>query len=252
MSKRKSSKTIGIIITIILAIIGGGFLVAYSKIKNKEFFLNELFLSQTDTLGVDISNYQGDVDIDTLKAQNINFAFIKATEGSSFVDEKFATNWQNTKESGLPAGAYHFFSFESGGDTQAQNYIKTVGDDLTGRLFPAVDVELYKDYQKNPPAVDDVVRELKQFLTSIESHYHVRPIIYAPKDIYKKYIKKDFGDYTRWGRSVYWPISWTEGDNWTIWQYKDRGQLDGYIGDEKYIDLNVLSRKHSLEEITIK
>lgn len=33
--------------------------------------------------GVDVSHYQGDIDWDTLANQGIDFAFIKATEGSS-------------------------------------------------------------------------------------------------------------------------------------------------------------------------
>jgi|GEM_PF-5758884 len=43
--------------------------------------------------GVDVSSYQGDIDWEILSEQNIHFAFIKATEGSSFVDEYFETNY---------------------------------------------------------------------------------------------------------------------------------------------------------------
>ena len=39
--------------------------------------------------GVDVSSYQGEVDWDTLSEQNISFAYIKATEGSSYKDDRF-------------------------------------------------------------------------------------------------------------------------------------------------------------------
>ena len=39
--------------------------------------------------GVDVSAYQGEIDWTILANQNIDFAFIKATEGSSFVDKRF-------------------------------------------------------------------------------------------------------------------------------------------------------------------
>ena len=42
--------------------------------------------------GVDVSVYQGDIDWQILADQNIDFAFIKATEGSSFVDPNFSYN----------------------------------------------------------------------------------------------------------------------------------------------------------------
>ena len=28
---------------------------------------------------------------------------------------------------------------------------------------------------------------------------------------------------------------------WTFWQYTDKEQLDGYSGEEKYIDMNVFN-----------
>lgn len=39
--------------------------------------------------GVDVSEYQGDIDWSVLSNQDIDFAFIKATEGSSYTDEHF-------------------------------------------------------------------------------------------------------------------------------------------------------------------
>ena len=92
--------------------------------------------------GVDVSNFQGEVDWNTLSAQNISFAYIKATEGSSYKDERFDYNWKNASDCDLRIGAYHFFSFESSGETQAGNFIKTVKavDDM---LPPVIDVEYY-------------------------------------------------------------------------------------------------------------
>lgn len=86
-----------------------------------------------------------------LKEQNIKFIYIKATEGSKTKDNKFDENWTNTKNAELLSGAYHFFSYDSEGKTQAENFIKTVGKDIKGRLLPAVDVEYYGDKEQNPP-----------------------------------------------------------------------------------------------------
>ncbi len=82
--------------------------------------------------GVDVSHYQGEIDWEALRAQGVRFAFIKATEGSSHVDERFAQNADGASAAGVPAGAYHFFSFESPGQTQAENLLSA----LRGRELP--------------------------------------------------------------------------------------------------------------------
>ena len=33
----------------------------------------------------------------------------------------------------------------------------------------------------------------------------------------------------------------TDGRAWTFWQFTNRGILDGYRGEEKFIDLNVFA-----------
>ncbi len=51
--------------------------------------------------GVDVSHHQGEIDWQKLKSQNIEFAFIKATEGGDHVDRKFYENWSASKEAGI-------------------------------------------------------------------------------------------------------------------------------------------------------
>ena len=65
---------------------------------------------QWEVFGVDVSVYQGEVDWAVLAGQGVDFAFIKATEGSSLQDVRFAENWTNAQAAGVRVGAYHFFS----------------------------------------------------------------------------------------------------------------------------------------------
>ena len=189
--------------------------------------------------------------MNALKEQNIEFVFIKATEGSTIKDARFADNWENAKAVGLLSGAYHFFSFDSEGRTQAINFIETVGPDLKGRLLPVVDVEYYGDKEQNPPEKEDVVRELRAFLEALEAEYGVKPLIYTSPGIYEKYIKGEFDEYKRWMSSLYTPLSWNYKDDWYIWQYLNRGELRGYSGGERYIDLNVLNKDKDLKELIV-
>ena len=48
------------------------------------------------------------------------------------------------------------------------------------------------------------------------------------------------------------PLSWNYKDDWYLWQYLNRGELEGYSGGEQYIDLNVFNKDHSLEDLIVK
>ena len=152
----------------------------------------------------------------------------------------------------MPSGAYHFFSFDSPGSTQAENFIKAVGDDIKGRLLPVIDVEYYGDKEKNPPEKEDVIRELTVFLNAVEDKYGVKPMIYTGAGIYEKYLSDFTGDYKFWISSLYTPLSWNYHGDWYIWQYLNRGKLEGYSGGEQYIDLNVLNKEKTLDELTVR
>ena len=220
--------------------------------KMKVIYINNWFVNKNDsTIGVDVSSYQANIDMNKLKEQNIQFIYIKATEGSKAQDNTFEKNWDNAKKAGLLSGAYHFFSFDSEGKTQAENFINTVDDNMKGRLIPAVDVEYYGDKKENPPKKEDVVRELKVFLNALEKEYGVKPIIYSGAEIYDKYLKGEFDEYKKWISSFYTPLSWNYKDDWYIWQYLNKGELEGYSGGEKYIDLNIFNKDKKLEDLIV-
>jgi len=53
-------------------------------------FIHEPLEKNYPVRGIDVSHYQGEVDWKNIKKDmEISFAFIKATEGSGHVDEKF-------------------------------------------------------------------------------------------------------------------------------------------------------------------
>lgn len=236
---------------VLLAILVGLGVLGYQAVLNHQINLNHWFVGGL-TRGVDLSSYQGEVEMTTLASQNVSFAYIKATEGASYVDPQFEANWAAAEAAGLPAGAYHYFSYKVSGAEQARHYIETVGALGAGRLIPVVDMELTKAEKANPPEPAEVAKALRVFLATLEEEYGVRPMIYATRDYYDKYLKEDFADYPRWVRSVLWPVYIEAGGDWVLWQYDDHGKLEGYHGDEEFIDLNVLNGEVGLEAILVK
>ncbi len=186
--------------------------------------------------GVDVSHYQGEIDWDQLQEENIQFAYIKATEGSRSKDEQFDKNWQEAQGRSLRIGAYHFFSLDSSGTDQAENFCSTVTV-VDGMLPPVVDIEPYGKYN-DVEQIDQekMITELNAYLKSIESFYGVRPVIYTTEKWWSM-LQEEFNDYNLWIRDVYSKPS--PSLDWTFWQYSNRHVLSGYCGIERYIDMNV-------------
>ena len=234
---------------ILLGILAGLGFWGFVAVRDRQININHWFVGGY-TRGVDVSSYQEEVDFGVLREQGIEFAYIKATEGDSHKDKSFDLKWEKAALAGIPAGAYHYFSYGVSGAEQAKNFIAAMGDSLEGRLLPTVDMELSVEEVYDPPEIDEVVKGLKAFLAVVEEKYGVKPLIYAQKDYYDKYLAADFADYPRWVRNVFYPALVDFGEDWAVWQYDDRGELKGYDG-EKYIDLNVVNRKIGLEGLKV-
>lgn len=227
-------KTVAVAIIAAAVLLGAIFALLVLKQK---IHLNNPSDAQYPVKGIDVSSYQGEIDWEVLSKENISFAYIKATEGSSFIDSNFAYNYEEANKTDLRVGAYHFFSFDSEGRTQADNYISVVGA-KENMLPPVVDFEFYGDKAKNPPDVSTTEKELRVLLETLEDYYKVKPVIYATERTYRDYLKGKFDDYDIWIRNVYFrPLH----GNWKFWQYSCTGELKGYIGKEKYVDLNVFN-----------
>ncbi|HBA98167.1 MAG TPA: glycoside hydrolase family 25 [Lachnospiraceae bacterium] len=218
-----------IISTIVICLLALLYLAASKR-------LNRIFIKKYSVYGIDVSHYQGKINWQMLKEQETGFAYIKATEGSSHTDKKFLKNWEHVQLTGIIAGAYHFFSFDSPASSQAEHFIETVGS-LSGKLVPMVDVEYYADKEKNPPDKEQTIAQLQEFLHILEAEYNKKPVIYTTYKVYHRYIKGRFKQYPLWIRNVYYPPFDIDG-GWQIWQYSDIGKTEGINSS---VDLDVFS-----------
>lgn len=211
-----------------------------------------LFAAKYDVRGIDVSHHNGTVDWPRVAEQDIDFAWIKATEGSSHVDSRFAANWAEAQRAGIATGAYHFMSFESPGADQAHNMIATVPR-VAGTLAPVVDLEPYGSFKGSLPPATEVRAVLDPLLSTLEEHYGIAPVIYTTPSAYRAYLVDLYPDNPIWFRSVAWPPRVPDGRDWTVWQYSNRDRLDG-VGseDEAYVDMNVLSDDVSLESLVVR
>ncbi|MDE7119884.1 MAG: hypothetical protein K2O10_04680, partial [Muribaculaceae bacterium] len=125
--------------------------------------------------GVDVSAHNGELDFERMRADGIDFVYIKATEGTDFIDRNYVANTTGARRAGMPAGAYHFFRFDTDGEMQALNFLVA----LQGRRFelpPAIDIEESGNPDGHATAM--VVARLKALVAVLEAHGH-KPVLYT-------------------------------------------------------------------------
>ncbi len=130
--------------------------------------------------GVDVSHYQGEIDWRALRQSGVRFAYIKATEGASLRDPRFAENWRRSHDAGMVRGAYHFFSLCKSGAVQAAHFIAAIPASA-GSLPHALDVEQMEPCPKGR-RIARPLAEISAFLDAAEKHFGQRPLIYTTQD----------------------------------------------------------------------
>jgi lysozyme len=185
--------------------------------------------------GIDLSHHNGTVDWAAVAAEGHTFAFVKASEGVDNPDASFPSHWPAMKEAGLIRGAYHFYVTEDDPAEQAKLFLGTV-DLQPGDLAPAVDVEVI-GHGTQPGLAD----RLETFLSILEQHYGVKPIIYTGPNFWDQHLDDTFGGHPLWiaeyGVSEpRLPIGW---DEWHLWQFNGDVTVPGV---EKAVDASHVNR----------
>lgn len=179
--------------------------------------------------GIDISAHNGTVDFGSAAADDIRFVLIKATEGSSFKDPRFMTNYREARKSGLKVGVYHFFRFDVDGKIQALNFINTIGR-LRIDMPVAIDIEEWANPGNIP--TDLILERLDDLISHlIDSGFNV--MLYSNKNGHQRFLKDRNTKLPLWICSI--PEAPADMD-WLLWQYTHQGRIDGVNGS---VDINV-------------
>lgn len=183
--------------------------------------------------GIDVSDYQPNVDWKAVVDAGITFAFIKATEGRTFVAEVFDSYWKEAKANGIQRGAYHFFRPASDPQGQAENFLKTVTLEA-GDLPPVIDIETTDGIDSQR-----LCDRAQVWIDIVERETGFRPIVYTYPGFWEALNTTKFSDYPLWiahyttAEQPLIPGGWK---TWLLWQFTDRGQVNGIAGG---VDVNL-------------
>ncbi|MFV0470230.1 MAG: glycoside hydrolase family 25 protein [Dysgonomonas sp.] len=232
----KQLKKAAILFTFLLFVVAGVFLLVKKLRTSFDSFEDGGFSDKYVVRGIDLSHHNPIIDWNAAVAQNITFAYIKATEGSDHEDRNYVYNYDQAKRSGVRVGSYHFYIFGSSGSAQARHFIKTAKC-ASGDLIPAIDVEHSPAniYTRDTAFFALVIKELKILEKELWDNYGVHPVIYTNKDCYKLYVKDYFPNNPIWMCDLHNEPSDSDVKNWMIWQFSHKGRIANRDDD---IDLN--------------
>ncbi|GAC1445334.1 MAG: hypothetical protein NVSMB55_25850 [Mycobacteriales bacterium] len=194
--------------------------------------------------GPDVASYQhpngATIDWNAVRASGQRWAFIKATEDTSYTNPYFAADWHDSAAAGLYHGAYHFArpSTQFGSATaQAQAFANTIGpQQVPGTLPPILDLE--QSGGLTPPAL---VAWTHEFLNAVQAATGRLPMLYTYPSFWQNQMagSLEFTTYPLWiasyGTSSAPTLGWS---HWTFWQYTSSGTVDG-IQTQGATDLSV-------------
>ena len=204
--------------------------------------------------GIDVSHWQGDIDWDKVAADGKEFAIIKASERTRWVDENFFWNREHAKSAGLTVGSYHYFRPGWDNKEQAQHFFDTVGPLEQGDLIPWLNVEDSHAEFRNPGVYNptkvpgrQVVSDMRQTLAAMDDLFGVKVGIYTGGWYWNTL--PNIGKMKRPLWVAYWyrdkmpgnpklPKGWSD---YAIHQYTSRGRVDGIeydLNGEDDVDLN--------------
>lgn len=90
--------------------------------------------------GIDISNHNGNINFDNVKSDGVEIVYIKATEGTTYIDSYLDINYSNAHSIGLKTGFYHFLVGTSSPETQATSFYNAIKNKISD-IIPMLDVE---------------------------------------------------------------------------------------------------------------
>lgn len=197
--------------------------------------------------GIDISQWQGNINFEKVKKDGIEIVYIKASQGESFKDPYFETNYKKAKENNLKIGVYHFLSAKNISEARDQ------ADFFSAIISKKeIDCRLAMDFEEFGRLTKKEINDIsKEFLTRVEEKTRKETIIYSDSYNAKNIFDKELAErYPIW-IAEYGVRKPSKNDKWKVWvgfQYKDNARISGIRGyvDADYYTSSILLKEHTV------
>lgn len=187
--------------------------------------------------GIDVSSWQGNIDFSKVKNSGIDIVYIKSSEGNSYIDPYFESNYQKAKENGLKVGFYHYVTART--VEQAKNQANFFSKVISNKQ---PDCKLAMDFESFGNLSINQINEIsKAFLETLQSVTNKEVLIYSNSYSARTIFSNELSIYPLWVAN--YGVSQPGGNNkwstWVGWQYTSTGRVNGISGNvdrDKFTD----------------
>lgn len=187
--------------------------------------------------GIDVSGWQGNIDYSGVASSGIEIVYMKASEGTSFVDPYFNQNYTNAKANGLKVGFYHYLTARSNSEAVAQaNFFVSTISGMTPDCRLAMDFESFGNL-----SAEEINEIGLTFMQTVENLSGKEMVIYSDTSNASNIFGGGLTNYPLWVAQyeVEEPTPNGNWNNWVGWQYTDAGEIsgiNGYVDRDRFTD----------------
>lgn len=179
--------------------------------------------------GIDVSHWQGNINFEEVRQDGIKIVYMKASQGTTFIDPKFEQNYLMAKENGLLVGVYHYMVARSISDAVAEaNFFANVISEKEIDCKLAMDFEDFGSLNREQINVIALA-----FLEELERITGKETVVYSNTYTARTIFYGEITNYPLWV-AHYGVNNPADNGNWDYWvgfQYTSTGRVNGISGN---------------------
>jgi lysozyme len=197
--------------------------------------------------GFDVTSHNTSIDWTKLVADGYYFVFIKASQGTSFVDARFKDNWDAAGRAGLIRGAYHFFT-TADAKLQASNFLTVLKGVVLGPCDVGAALDLENPNFIGPTVANQTpaerVKQARLWLQEVRTATGKPPVLYVAE----RYLG-ELGDPSDFAENPLWIASYSPNlpasrARYKFWQFSD-GSVGPRLSPYYSMDMNLFNGSSS-------
>ena len=195
--------------------------------------------------GIDVSEWQGNIDFAEVRNFGIDIVYIKSSEGNNYIDPYFRSHYEQANANGLNIGFYHFLTAKTETDALEQaRFFASVVNGLNANCRLAMDFEFFDGLSLSE--INDISLA---FLSEVENLTGKEVVVYSDafnaRDTFSSRVASR---YPVWVAE--YGVEEPEDGQWSTWigfQYTNQGRVSGISG---FVDRDYFTPKIFLSDNT--
>lgn len=191
--------------------------------------------------GIDVSEWQGEIDFREVANFGIEIVYIRASEGTNYIDSYFRENYEEAKANGLKTGFYHYLTAKNEEEAMAEAEFFVANIKGT-----EPDCKLAMDFEVFDNLSTEEVNEISEvFLQTVQNLSGKECVIYSDAFNAREVFSRELAQkYAIWVADYFVEEPEDNGKwgSWVGFQYTDRGRISGIDGnvDRDYFTNGIL------------